>query len=387
MEEIDNVVKFTRSLIDNGVQSSQIGVISAYGAQTHLISERFKSDCINAKISTIDSFQGSQKDYIIICTTRTGSGLGFLSDNRRMNVAITRARCMVVIFGNEDTLSSSPAWNEVIKYAKSKGSYITKLSIKIEKPKFEPLMISKNVNNSTQEMVSEFKENEHDAGYNLYEICSEISNNKVRVLWPDEKEDIRYLKEWVQIRVNKLNRKNKNITLAYDAESVCMQFGDIFDENVDYYNWDPTIEIPEIKTNECIIISFYQHTNPYLLNPILINIMKPLLEHPRITLITFDFIFDFDKLYNFDINIQTKKIIDAQLMNLPINDYYDDNNDDYISLTGWKSLSDFILQAEDNNENYLLIYNAKQSVKKDKKKFPHEENSFLKKEKIMQKKD
>lgn len=53
----------------------------------------------------IYSFQGSQRDYFIICTTRNGATLGFFSDRRRMNVAITRARCFAINNGNELTLS------------------------------------------------------------------------------------------------------------------------------------------------------------------------------------------------------------------------------------------------------------------------------------------
>lgn len=376
-EEIDYVVKFVNSLIDSGVHSSQIGVISAYGAQTHYISEKFKNDGIRVKVSTIDSFQGSQKDYIIICTTRNGSNIGFLTDKRRMNVAITRARCMVAIFGNEQTLSQSSSWNEVIKHTKEKSSFYLKLPIRIEKSKYKPLVISKNSNNITREMVSEFKENESEAGYNLSEIHSEISDSNVRILWPDEKDDVVYLNDWVQKRVEILKKRNNNVTLAYDAESVCMQFGDIFHKDVDYYNYNCSDIIPEIKVNESIIISFYKHKGNHDFDPILVQIMKPLLEDPKITLITFDFTFDFDKLYDFGIDIKTTRVIDVQLMVLPEDELNDDCSDDFIRSTGWKPIREFILQAMDNNINDRIIDNAKDSIKKDKKKFPHEENSFL----------
>ena len=142
-EEINQVLKFVNSLIDSGVNPSQIGVISAYGAQTHLISENFRWYNLRVKVSTIDSFQGSQKDYIIICTTRNGTNLGFLKDKRRMNVTITRARCFVTVFGNAETLSQSPDWNSLIEYAKENESYYERLPIIIERMKQNPVKISK----------------------------------------------------------------------------------------------------------------------------------------------------------------------------------------------------------------------------------------------------
>ena len=101
--------------------------------------------------------------------------------------------------------------------------------------KQKPVIISKKTDNCVREMVSEFKETEKNAGYNLREIISTIVDSNVRILWPDEQNDIDFLEDWVLKRV-KIFNNNKHVTIAYDAESVCMQFGDIFNENVDYYN-------------------------------------------------------------------------------------------------------------------------------------------------------
>lgn len=292
-----HVSKFVNSLVDSGVNPSQIGIISAYGAQARLISEHFKFFGPRVKVSTIDSFQGSQKDYIIICTTRNGPDIGFLKDKRRMNVAITRARCLVAIFGNEETLMQSEFWGKAIDYCKKLNSFYERLPIKIEKVKMKSLIISKTKDDIVRDFVSDFKEDEHNAGYNLREIHSEISDSTIRILWPDEKDDVEFLTEWVQKRVKILD-DNYNVTLAYDAEGVCMQFGDIFNPDVDYYNWNKRDnDIPKIKTNESIIISFYKHKDDHELDPILVETMKPLLEHEKVTFITFDFTYDFDKFF------------------------------------------------------------------------------------------
>jgi superfamily I DNA and/or RNA helicase len=60
-------------------------------------------------INTIDSFQGQEKDLILISTVRSNDRkqIGFLMDERRINVSITRAKYAMVIIGNGDTLGSN----------------------------------------------------------------------------------------------------------------------------------------------------------------------------------------------------------------------------------------------------------------------------------------
>jgi len=62
----------------------------------------------NIVVATIDGFQGSEADVVVLSTVRT-SALGFLSDVRRMNVALTRAKRAVVVLGSSSVLSSENA--------------------------------------------------------------------------------------------------------------------------------------------------------------------------------------------------------------------------------------------------------------------------------------
>jgi len=67
-------------------------------------------------VGTIDGFQGQEKEVIIINTVRSNpSGkIGFLKDEKRMNVAMSRARELLIIIGNSDTLQKDDNWNEVL---------------------------------------------------------------------------------------------------------------------------------------------------------------------------------------------------------------------------------------------------------------------------------
>jgi superfamily I DNA and/or RNA helicase len=60
-----------------------------------------QSDLI--EVNTVDAYQGREKDIVIISTVRS-DGIGFLSDYRRMNVAITRARNFLLVVGNQKCL-------------------------------------------------------------------------------------------------------------------------------------------------------------------------------------------------------------------------------------------------------------------------------------------
>jgi ATP-dependent exoDNAse (exonuclease V) beta subunit len=76
-------------------------------------------------INTIDSFQGQEKDLIIISTVRSNDKkqIGFLIDERRINVALTRAKFSLIIIGNGDTLSSNEVWNQLLSIAEQKKLY------------------------------------------------------------------------------------------------------------------------------------------------------------------------------------------------------------------------------------------------------------------------
>ncbi|MGZ5255917.1 MAG: C-terminal helicase domain-containing protein, partial [Flavitalea sp.] len=76
-------------------------------------------------VNTIDRFQGQERDVIFISMTRsnTDNQIGFLSELRRMNVAMTRAKKKLVVIGDSGTLSQNKFYADFIQYADQHGGY------------------------------------------------------------------------------------------------------------------------------------------------------------------------------------------------------------------------------------------------------------------------
>lgn len=108
-----------------------MAIISPYKQQVQIMKELLANspdlliygDKIN--VNTIDSFQGQERDLVYISMTRSNAEgvIGFLSDIRRMNVAITRARKKLVVIGDSATISQLPFYANFIKYAEARNAY------------------------------------------------------------------------------------------------------------------------------------------------------------------------------------------------------------------------------------------------------------------------
>jgi regulator of nonsense transcripts 1 len=115
-------------LMAGGVTDSQIGVITPYRAQVQVLESMLRphpSVLPGMKIATVDSFQGGESDYIVMSCVRNGPGIGFVKDERRMNVLLTRARYGLVIVGSQNTLSRySETWYALCFHFKAKGAMV-----------------------------------------------------------------------------------------------------------------------------------------------------------------------------------------------------------------------------------------------------------------------
>ncbi len=108
-----------------------IGIISPYKEQVQHITNKINEDeylknyLSKIAIKTIDGFQGQERDVIYISLVRSNDSMeiGFLSDTRRMNVALTRAKKKLVVIGDSATLGNHPFYKNFLDYADSVKAY------------------------------------------------------------------------------------------------------------------------------------------------------------------------------------------------------------------------------------------------------------------------
>jgi senataxin len=134
--------------------TGKIGIITTYKAQLNALKDRFQSrfgESIFNEIefNTTDAFQGREREIIIFSCVRAKStgGIGFLSDIRRMNVGLTRAKSSLWVLGDSRSLRQGEFWNKLIEDAKARKKYsggdvmglLSKTSSRNEVPPPSPL--------------------------------------------------------------------------------------------------------------------------------------------------------------------------------------------------------------------------------------------------------
>mmetsp|Transcript_13045 Transcript_13045/g.26460 ORF Transcript_13045/g.26460 Transcript_13045/m.26460 type:complete len:379 (+) Transcript_13045:2863-3999(+) len=109
-------------LVNAGVLFRQISVISPYAGQVRRLRKTLSEEI---EIDTVDGFQGRENEAIVISLVRSNDTgqVGFLSDSRRLNVAITRAKRHVCVIGDSATISSDPFIERFISYVDKCGLY------------------------------------------------------------------------------------------------------------------------------------------------------------------------------------------------------------------------------------------------------------------------
>ncbi|XP_039921563.1 protein ZGRF1 isoform X2 [Hirundo rustica] len=123
MAEAHFTVKLIQSLIASGIEGAAIGVITLYKSQMYKIQNLLSgvhSEAFEVKpvqVSTVDAFQGAEREVIVLSCVRTRQ-FGFIDSERRMNVALTRAKRHLLIVGSLPCLSRNRLWGRVIHHCR-----------------------------------------------------------------------------------------------------------------------------------------------------------------------------------------------------------------------------------------------------------------------------
>jgi superfamily I DNA and/or RNA helicase len=129
-------VQILKEFLSYGISKPDIGVITPYNAQVNLIKKSIRhspelkkeitigvssGEIKGIEVATVDGFQGREKEVIVISMVRSNPShqIGFLSNERRMNVAVTRAKRLCVLIGDSGTLNKNEFLKGLVDYFKS----------------------------------------------------------------------------------------------------------------------------------------------------------------------------------------------------------------------------------------------------------------------------
>ncbi len=114
--EAEVAMEIVESLVNHGVNPEDIGVITPYRLQALIISEKLRNRGLyNVEVSTVDSFQGREKDVVIISLSSTSpSRITFVSEPHRLNVALTRAIKKLIIIGDAKNITNNPSSKKLL---------------------------------------------------------------------------------------------------------------------------------------------------------------------------------------------------------------------------------------------------------------------------------
>ena len=136
-EEAELVVRVVEKLVQEitiehwASEGITLGIITPYSAQVELLTKLTESSTLLEplkkliSINTVDAFQGQERDAIVISFVRSNNTqeVGFLSDIRRTNVAMTRARKKLIMVGDSATLGSHLFYLQLIEFMQSRNFY------------------------------------------------------------------------------------------------------------------------------------------------------------------------------------------------------------------------------------------------------------------------
>lgn len=117
-----------RRLLGRGVAPADVGVITPYDAQVRLLRGLLDAEVrAGVEVSSVDGFQGREKEAIVVDLVRSNDDgqVGFLADVRRLNVALTRARRLLLIVGDSATVGGDATYGAMIEAVEAFGAVVS----------------------------------------------------------------------------------------------------------------------------------------------------------------------------------------------------------------------------------------------------------------------
>ena len=263
------------------VKAEQIGIITPYeGQRCYIVSHISKNIGITEiEVASVDSFQGREKDYIILSCVRSNdhNGIGFLDDPRRLNVALTRARYGLVIVGNAMALAKHQLWSNLLYHYKEMG-----LLVEGQLGSFKELIITLQApRRYIPEKMTFERENQNINMNSTFTSVSNTNNNDLSISYNmDSNSNNKNINAYEELFNNATLSRFSDFGYTNDTESVSH-----FNKVVNVLRKNPISINNEFNVNkyEQILMNYNKNINcnmllfPNLMPPIMNNMFNPLI--------------------------------------------------------------------------------------------------------------
>ncbi|NXW79206.1 SMBP2 protein, partial [Hirundo rustica] len=121
--EVQLVGMHVQALVDAGVKAKDISVVAPYNLQVDMLRQHLCHSHPELEVKSVDGFQGREKEAVILSFVRSNrkGEVGFLAEERRINVAVTRARRHVAVVCDSHTVGSRPFLRRLLDHLSQHG--------------------------------------------------------------------------------------------------------------------------------------------------------------------------------------------------------------------------------------------------------------------------
>ncbi|NXM48833.1 SMBP2 protein, partial [Gymnorhina tibicen] len=121
--EVQLVGMHVQALVDAGVKAQDIAVVAPYNLQVDMLRQHLCHSHPELEVKSVDGFQGREKEAVILSFVRSNrkGEVGFLAEERRINVAVTRARRQVAVVCDSHTVGSRPFLRRLLDHLSQHG--------------------------------------------------------------------------------------------------------------------------------------------------------------------------------------------------------------------------------------------------------------------------
>ena len=253
--EANIVCKHVSGLIASHVKPEEIAIITPYNLQMELIKAKLHPVHPLVEVKSVDGFQGREKEAIVLSLVRSNSRgeIGFLADQRRINVAITRARRHLCVVGDSQTCKNNKFLKSFLDYCnqfadvRSGFDYINERVVTLtggQQNDFEDVTFSK------LKVSEKSKRNE--------KVRNKIASYAKNDLTSTEEKERQFREEVTKI-INKLNLTN-NSEHCFSAELNSFQRRIVHELSEQFKLYHESRD-DEVKKNRFIVISTKRFTS------------------------------------------------------------------------------------------------------------------------------